>query len=217
MTAGGVVRAGLKWTVTALTIVMLVTMPFVLWEGEVLELAARLFEARAGAVLALAILALFAGDVFLPIPSSLVSVAAVALFGWAGGLLIWSGMTASCALGYWFGRRAARPFALGYLGPAELEKARRLAASVGPATLVLTRAVPVLAEAATIGAGLAVMPFGRFMRVTALANAGIALVYVAASAVAGSEGSFPLLFAAAILVPALGWIAHRFFARLRPA
>jgi len=210
-------RAGLKWTLVVLTIAMLVTMPFILFEGEVLELAAGLFEAQAGPALALAILALFAGDVFLPVPSSLVSAAAVALFGWVGGLLIWAGMTLGCALGYWVGRRAARPLALGYLGRAEIEKARRLAGDVGPATLVLTRAVPVLAEAATVGAGLAAMPFGRFMLVTSLANAGIAFVYVALSAFAGGEGFFPAVFGAAIAVPALGWLAHRLFAGFRRA
>jgi uncharacterized membrane protein YdjX (TVP38/TMEM64 family) len=206
-----------KWTVVALTLFTLVSLPFILFEGEVLELAARLFEAQAGPWLALAILALFAGDVFLPVPSSLVSVAAVALFGWAGGLLIWAGMTLGCALGYWVGRRAARPLALGYLGRSELDRARRLAGGAGAATLVLTRAVPVMAEAATVAAGLAAMPFGRFMLVTGLANAGIALVYAAWSAVAGGEGSFLALFGAAIAVPALGWLAHRVFAGLRPA
>jgi 3-dehydroquinate synthase len=209
------VRAGLKWTVIALTLFTLVTLPFVLFEGEVLELSARLFEAEAGPLLALAILALFAGDVFLPVPSSLVSAAAVALFGWIGGLLIWAGMTLGCGLGYWVGRRAARPLALGYLGRGEVEKARRLAGNVGAATLVLTRAVPVLAEAATIGAGLAAMPFGRFLLVTSLANAGIAFVYVALSAFAGGEGFFPAVFGAAVAVPALGWVAHRLFVRFR--
>ncbi|MGA9582760.1 MAG: hypothetical protein WBR13_12415, partial [Allosphingosinicella sp.] len=83
---------------------------------------------------------------------------------------------------------------------------------------VLTRAVPVLAEASTVAAGLAAMPLRRFALATGLANAGIALVYVAWGAAAGgSAGSFLMLLAGAIAVPAAGWIALKLFTRLRTA
>ena len=208
----------LKWTLVALALFTLVSMPFILFEGRFLELSAGLFDpgGAAGPLLALAILALFAGDVVLPVPSSLVSVAAVALFGWAGGLLIWAGMSAGCAFGYWLGGRAARPLALRYLGRAQLDRANRIAAGIGPAALVLTRAIPVLAEAATVAAGLAAMPAARFFAATLLANAGIALVYAAAgSAMPGTGASFLMLFAAAAALPALGWLALRLVGTLR--
>lgn len=210
--------AGVKWTAAGLILLALILVPFLLLEGQVLDHSGRLFGAggHAGALLALAIVALFAGDVLLPVPSSLVSVAAVALFGWAGGLLIWIGMTIGCGLGYWLGRRAARPLAQRFIGPDEVARAQRIATDLGPATLVLARAVPVLAEASTVAAGLAAMPFGRFAMATGLANAGIALVYAAAgAAAAGSAGSFVILFVAALAVPAFGWIALRLFGRLR--
>jgi len=212
------VPALVKWTVAGLLLLALILVPFLLFEGDVLELADGLFGAggQAGALLALLIVALFAGDVVLPVPSSLVSVAAVALFGWAGGLLIWVGMTIGCGLGYWLGRRAGRPLAERFLGRDEVARAQRITGTLGPATLVLTRAVPVLAEATTVAAGLAAMPFGRFALTTGLSNAGIALVYVAwGAAAAGSPASFVILFAAAIAVPAFGWIALRLFTRLR--
>lgn len=84
-------RALVKWIAAGLMLLALILVPFLLFEGQVLELAGSLFGpgGQAGALLALAFVALFAGDVVLPVPSSLVSVAAVALFGWAGGLLIW--------------------------------------------------------------------------------------------------------------------------------
>lgn len=212
--------ARLKWTVVALVLFTIVSMPFILFEGRFLELAASLLDPRgaAGPLLALAILALFAGDVVLPVPSSLVSVAAVALFGWAGGLLIWAGMSAGCALGYWLGGRAARPLAMRYLGRAELDRANRIAADIGPATLVLTRAVPVLAEASTVAAGLAAMPLARFAASTGLANAGIAILYAAAgTALPGTGGAFLTLFAAALALPALGWLALRLLGSFRTA
>lgn len=207
-----------RWTAAGLILIALILVPFLLLEGQVLDYSGRLFGAggQAGALLALVIVALFAGDVLLPVPSSLLSVAAVALFGWAGGLLIWIGMTIGCGLGYWLGRRAARPLAQRFIGPDEVARAQRIAADLGPATLVLARAVPVLAEASTVAAGLAAMPFGRFVLATGLANAGIALVYAAWGAAAvGSASSFFILFAAALAVPAFGWIALRLFTRLR--
>ena len=207
-----------KWTGAGLVLLGLILVPFLLLEAQTLEIARALLgsDGQAGALLALAIVALFTGDVFLPVPSSLVSVAAVALFGWAGGLLIWIGMTIGCGLGYWLGRRAARPLAQRFIGPDEVARAQRIATDLGPATLVLTRAVPVLAEASTIAAGLAAMPFGQFVLATGLANAGIALVYSAwGAAASGSAGSFAILFAAALAVPAFGWIALRLFTRLR--
>ncbi|MET1111166.1 MAG: VTT domain-containing protein [Allosphingosinicella sp.] len=206
----------MRWTVAGLMLLALILVPFLLFEGQIVGLAGGLFgaSAQAGALLAFLIIALFAADVLLPVPSSLVSVAAVALFGWAGGLLIWTGMTIGCGLGYWLGSRAGRPLAERFIGRGEVARARRIAGDLGPATLVLTRAVPVLAEASTLAAGLAAMPFGRFALATGLANAGIAFVYAAwGSAAAGSARSFAALFAAAIAVPALAWIALRLFSR----
>ncbi|HET9639000.1 MAG TPA: VTT domain-containing protein [Allosphingosinicella sp.] len=220
MTEGSEVPALVKWIAGGLMLLALILVPFLLLEEQVLRAAAGPFGAgaQAGALLALLIIALFAGDVVLPIPSSLVSVAAVALFGWAGGFLIWIGMTIGCGLGYWLGSRAGRPLAERFIGRGEVARAERIAGDLGPAALVLTRAVPVLAEASTLAAGLAAMPLRRFALATGLANAGIAFVYAAwGAAAAGSSGSFLLLFAAAIAVPAVAWIALRLAVRLRIA
>ncbi len=210
----------LKWILAGAALVAMILVPFLLLEPEVLRLAQWLFAPGrvAGPVLALVILALLAGDVVLPVPSSLVSVAAVALYGWAGGVLIWLGMTIGCGLGYWLGSRAGRPLALRFLGRSELDRARRIAASLGAPALVLTRAVPVLAEASTVAAGLAAMPLRRFAAATGLANAGIALIYAAAGHAAARSGlSFLILFAAAVLLPALAWLALRLVAPIRAA
>ncbi|HEX6374559.1 MAG TPA: VTT domain-containing protein [Allosphingosinicella sp.] len=204
----------LKWTAAGLVLVGAIVVPFLLFGPEIERSVGWLFGGAGGAglLLALAILALLALDVVLPVPSILISVAAVALFGWVGGVLIWLGMTIGCALGYWLGSRAGRPLAARFLGERELDRAHRIAADLGAATLVLTRAVPVLAEAATVAAGLAAMPLRRFAAATGLANAGIALVFVAAgSAAASSASAFLMLVAAAVAVPLLSWLAVRLF------
>ena len=57
-----------------------------------------------------AIGALLALDVFLPVPSSIVSTGAGVLLGfWTGAAVIWIGMTLGCVIGYVFGAYAAVP------------------------------------------------------------------------------------------------------------
>ena len=66
-----------------------------------------------------------------------------------------------------------------------------------------------LAEAAVIMAGVARMPFGRFMVWTGLANLGISVIYAATGALAMSWNSFLLALAAAILLPLVALLATR--------
>jgi len=161
-------------------------------------------------VAALLIVGLLAGDVVLPVPSSAVNALAGLLFGWAfGAALIWLGLSLGCALGYALGyalgAKGARPLARRVLGDTDLARAVGRFGPAAPATLALTRAVPVLAEAGTLAAGAAGMPVGAFLRVTSLANAGVAIVYAGVGAAALNAHSFLLAFLAAAGLPALAW------------
>lgn len=108
-------------------------------------------------------------DVFLPIPSSIVSTVAGTLLGFPLGLLASvTGMTAGSILGYWFGRAVV---------PEETGRAFTLQKKYGVWGLLIARAVPVLAEASVMVAGFSRMPFGRFLAVTTLANIAVSAVY----------------------------------------
>lgn len=213
--------AGWRWCAAAALLLALILVPFLLWERAFTALGQGLVGGAGAAsrpAVAAAIVALLAADVVLPVPSSLVSAGAAAMFGWAGGALIWLGMTLGAVAGYALGRGAGRPLGARLLGRRELERAERIAGggSAG-ATLVLCRAVPVLAEASTVAAGLGGMAVGRFLAVTGAANAGIALVYAGAGSLASDyAGGFLLPFGAAMVLPALGWAAIR-TSRRRPA
>lgn len=210
----------LRWTIAAALLLAFILVPWMLFDEAITRAVGQVFASPAahGAPVALLIVALLALDVVLPTPSSLVSVAAGALFGGLlGGLLIWLGMMLGCLIGYWLGARAGRPLARRLLGQGELERAMRLAGRVDGPALALTRAVPVLAEATTLAAGAAGAPLARFAVVTGLANAGVAAVYAAVGAAALSEGSFLLAFAAAAGLPALAWLAARLSRRTSAA
>ncbi len=163
---------------------------------------------------ALAIALLLAADVALPIPSSLVSTAAGALFGWLQGACIsWVGMTLggiiAWVIGRWVGRSGLRRF----VGEAELARAERLAVRYGAAAIILARPVPVLAEASVLLAASCGMSLARFLVHCALANAGIALVYAVVGAFAMDVSSFLLAFAGAIVLPGIGLLVARLHRR----
>ncbi len=211
-------RAVWRWVGLTLAVLLAIIVPFVLLEAQITAWTTAAFEAARGQpwLGGGIIVALLAGDVILPVPSSVVSAFAGALLGWKlAALVIWSGMTIGCAFGYWLGASAGRGVAMRVVGAGELDRARRLFDNIGPVALIITRAVPVLAEAGTLAAGAAGMPFWLFMLATAVANIGVALAYAGLGAAAVSSGSFLLAFIGLAAVPALGWTLWRLVARRR--
>ena len=184
----------LVWIVAG--VLALILIPFFLWEETFNALAADLVTRHRGAWwLPPAIAGLLASDVFLPIPSSVLSTASGVLLGFFGGAVTNSaGMTAGCWLGYRTGRLAS--------ARAD-EKMTALWERYGEWTLVLTRAVPVLAEAAVFFAGMSAMPFRRFLLLTTFANIGIGTLYAAVGAYAMEWNSFLGAFLGSLAVPAL--------------
>lgn len=163
-------------------------------------------------LLATLIVGLLAGDCVLPVPSSLVSVFAGAVFGWiVGAAVIWLGMCCGCLIAYAVGASGGRLFAVPLLGEAELTRARGLFTEVGPVALVLTRAVPVLAEAGALAAGMVRMPLPTFMVATTVANALVAIAFAVTGMAAVSGDSFLWVFFGLAILPAMGWLMWRVF------
>jgi 3-dehydroquinate synthase len=160
-------------------------------------------------------------DILLPIPSSVLAVwGAVSLGPAAGFASIWFGLCLACLAGYGLGALSnAWLLKKLFIRTQDMLDARRLSTRYGSWALVLLRAVPVLAEASVITAGLVRMPFRHFMLITSLSNAGIALIYTLVGGYAQSQASFIAALIASIAVPAVAWLAARLFgrARLRPA
>ena len=205
----------MRWAVFWLLIVAVVLVPFFLFEERFNAVAARIQGGGLTTISAAALIAaLLAADIALPVPSSLVSTAAGVLLGfWFGAAVCWFGMTTGCLIGYVLGSRAARGPAATLVGQNELVRAESIARRYGDWTLVLTRAVPVLAEASVIVAGIARMPFSRFFLVTALSNLGISAAYSAVGAYSMCVESFLLAFVGAMAIPAAAGLALRRFER----
>jgi uncharacterized membrane protein YdjX (TVP38/TMEM64 family) len=194
----------MRWAVVWVVLIGLVLVPFFLFESQLNAFAARTIQGSTAAWLASAsIFGLLALDVFLPVPSSIVSTAAGVLFGfWRGAAIVWAGMMVACLIGYALGARATG-LARRFVGEDGLTRADRLVRRHGDWTIVLCRPVPVLAEASVIFAGLVGASFPRFVALSALSNLGIAAGYAAFGAYSMSVDSFVVAFLGALVIPGI--------------
>ncbi len=196
------------WALLGGVVLVLILGPFVVWEEPITRWTEGFLASEPGRwSTALVIAALLAGDVLLPVPSSLVSTAAGVRLGLVGGTLVsWIGMSAGCLVGYWLGQRIGRPAAARFVGRASLDQVAAAVDRSGPWALAVFRAVPVLAEASVLFAGLARISMARFLLVTGLANLGISLAYAWVGSTSLQVGSFFLAFAGAVLIPAVAML-----------
>ena len=172
-------NALVRWGALCLALAALLLLPFA-FAGHAIEESTKtaLLGTPTQWGAGLLIVGLLAGDLVLPVPSSLLSTAAGSLLGVAGGTCAsWLGMTIGCEIGYHLGRRAGRPAMERMLGPAEHRRAVSAMSRSGPFALLILRAIPVMAEASVIVAGAAGMSRGRFLASTGAANLVIALAY----------------------------------------
>ncbi|WP_181387229.1 TVP38/TMEM64 family protein [Streptomyces sp. Act143] len=196
------------WLVSGLLAAILV--PFFLFGDYFDALASLAAEHRLSTPVAVAVIAgLLALDVFLPVPSSVVSAAAGVLLGFVWGTaVVWAGMTVSCVLGYLVGARSVS-LTRRLVGEAGLARAADAARRHGLVALALCRPVPVLAEASVVLAGTTRVRPGRFLLVCTWSNLGVAVVYAGAGAWSVSVNSFALAFLAAMAFPGLALLITR--------
>jgi len=154
------------------------------------------------------VIGLLAGDIFLPVPSSLVNTfAGKALGFWLGTAASWCGMTVGASLAYWLVRCLGRPLARRLSSEEELARMDVLADRHGIAILILARPVPVLAEASVLVMGTMQIGWWRFFAAVGLSNFGIAAAY----AILGDRVQLPIAVAAAFAVPLLVAAVARWF------
>lgn len=194
----------IKWILLFCALLLLIILPFVLFEDVFNELTTNaLNSAKTTYFGAPIIIGLLAADVFLPIPSSILSVSSGALYGFfIGTIVTWIGMTLGCFIGYRVGKTAGVLAVKKYIGEQEIRKLELIFRKYGIMMLVITRAVPVLAEGSTIIAGMSGISLSKFILITSLSNFGISMVYAAVGSYVSDTASFLLVFVAAIIIPA---------------
>ena len=209
MTIPGI-RNGILLVVLALAVILI---PFFLFDRQmsswIEELLAAAQQNRGWTALLIAFL--LALDIFLPVPSSLVSTTAGLLLGFLYGTLVsFAGMTTGCFLGYWFGYGAGK--ALSRIRKDEQGRLEKFFRQSGAWAIVLARPVPVLAEASVMVAGIMRMKIPAFTAACMFSNLAISMLYAAAGVYALSLKSFLLAWTGAIILPLLSkliWTRYR--------
>jgi len=208
----------LRWGLFALLLLAFILVPFFLLEGDVNDLVQRTLQSSTSiALITLAVVVFLLVDVVLPIPSSFVLTTTGYLLGTVQGTAVcFVGLTCAALGGYGLGRYAGGPLAQRIVGRAQLERFAGLSQRHGDALLVAFRAMPVLAEATTILAGMASLPLPRFLVLVSIGNFVVALLYAWIGAVSASQSTFLIAAVASMVLPVLIVLVMRRATRARP-
>jgi uncharacterized membrane protein YdjX (TVP38/TMEM64 family) len=197
----------LRLLVLIVIVLLIPILPFVSF-GESFEtrITGWLDAALPPGTIAVLVVGLLASDILLPVPSSVVCTFSGKMLGfWVGTAASWCGMTLGTVAAFWlvrvFGRRLAERFS----SADDLARTDALAKRIGPFVLVLTRPIPVLAEATVLLMGATRLAWWRFLLAIGLSNLGIAAAYAAL----GDRVQLPTALAASIALPILAAaVAH---------
>jgi uncharacterized membrane protein YdjX (TVP38/TMEM64 family) len=209
-------RRGYGWAMLAVTLISMIVLPFVFFEGGTLRVADRALHAGDSPYLTgLAVVLLLASDIVLPIPSSVVSTAAGTLLGFVGGTIVSSiGMTLGCLGGYALGSTCGRRAAMGVVGRDEVERIEASVMAHGSLALLILRPIPVLAEASMISAGVLRVPFTKACLAAGAANIALSAWYAGFGAATDVLG-LAVVFVGALLLPASAILLRLLFRRRR--
>lgn len=191
-----------------------ILIPFFIW-GESLERETPgLLDARLGApgIAALAAL-LLAVDVVLPIPSSIISASVSFLAGPALGFFaILIGMSGGFLCGYLIGRALPEAALRRWIGAELWDGLKRRAQRSGLLWIVVSRPIPVLAEATAVLSGSLGLPIRLAFPTALVSSAAVAACYALAASL-GDSGDwgdpFWLAFASSLALTVLFWFGSR--------
>lgn len=200
-------------------ILLVPIVPFVLFHASIEQrLDAIMATAPAdGTVMAL-VVGVLATDVFLPVPSSFVStLAGGQLTPVRATLASWLGLSLGAVLGFLAARLWGRPLAERLAGREDLVAMSRRGNTYAPAALILTRALPILAEAAVLLYGVQKLSWRVFLPPVLLANLGIAIGYSLLGYYACKYEWLPFALSISVALPLwIAWLVRRPSRRMLP-
>jgi uncharacterized membrane protein YdjX (TVP38/TMEM64 family) len=186
-------------------VLLIPIIPFLFFGGQFEEWLKKFSEEPpADGATAAVVIGLLSTDILLPIPSSVISTLSGWQLGWwRGTLSTWVGMNLGAVIGFALARRWGQPFARWFSKPEDMERMQEVSDRYGPFVLVLTRAMPVFAEASVLIAGIHRLAWRRFLPAILLSNLGIALGYAAFGDFAEQHQWLPLALGVSVAIPVL--------------
>ena len=147
---------------------------------------------------------LLIGDLFLPVPGTVVISALGFIYGtWLGGLVASVGLMAAGLAGYGVGRLFGERYARRWLGDRDFEKGRALFSRGGGWVVALSRSLPILPEVVSCTAGLVRMPFRKFL--TSMACGSLPMGFLFAAIGQAGRETPGWAFALSLIVPGVLW------------
>jgi uncharacterized membrane protein YdjX (TVP38/TMEM64 family) len=146
-------------------------------------------------------------DIVLPVPSSLVMIVSGALFGTLSGAVL---ALAGSLTGNWLGYEMARRFGWEFLQkrekPADLARMSAVLRRYGPAAIILSRPVPVMTETVSLLSGAMRVDRAVFIGASLAGTVPICFIYAYAGSASWEGSTLIPALAAAVVLPAIGWV-----------
>ncbi|MBR2919953.1 MAG: VTT domain-containing protein [Kiritimatiellae bacterium] len=187
-------------------LITIVLIPFFIFEESVNNRINVLISENGGSTFALAaiLFAVLASDIFLPVPSCLLSAMCGAFLGPVLGFIVsFAAMSVSGVIGFFIGSTAS---SLARRLISDNEKSLKSNAKSGPFMLFILRPVPVLAECSCVYAGLRRYNFAKCVVWLSVGNAVISAVYAVIGHFGRANDSFVPAFAAVVVLSGIGFL-----------
>ena len=157
---------------------------------------------------------LLAADMFLPVPSSAVITYAGGVLGvLAGTMTAWVGLSLGAVGGFGLARLFGESIARRFSESEDIERMSRFTQRHGATALVLTRALPILAEACVLMLGAGRLSWRQFLLPMLVSNLLLSLTYSACGAYFKDSNAFPVAIIASGAMPLIGALVIRRFWR----
>ena len=190
----------------ALFLIVLFAIPIVpfVWLGESFEtgLLRSLHEPSSPIIVCGWVIVLLAADMFLPVPSSAVITYAGGVLGVvAGTIASWIGLSLGAVGGFGLARLFGESIARRFSESADIERMSQFTQRHGATALVLTRALPILAEACVLMLGTVRLSWRQFLLPMLVSNLLLSVTYSACGAYFKDSNAFPVAIIASGAVP----------------
>ena len=127
---------------------------------------------------AAAVIGVLSADIVLPVPSSAVATLAGTVLGFTGGVLaIWLGLTIGVVVGFALARSGAASLLPRLAKESDQRDLKEWGARHGVWLLLITRPLPLIAEATVVLFGLLQLGWRPFLFAVVISNLAIAIVY----------------------------------------
>lgn len=147
---------------------------------------------------ALLVVGLLSTDVLLPIPSSVLSTLGGEVLGFGlGTVASFAGLMLGAIFGFGLARLVGRPLIVRLAKEDDLQRIDQLSERMGTAVLIVTRPVPIFAEAAVLFFGATRLSWRQFLPPVALVN----LVIAGAYSALGTWVHLPLALILSVVIP----------------